>query len=84
MKVLPGFGRRNKFSSGKLTGDLKWGKPSPAPSAPSSLRGPSKPPIRLVMFRSREGVFQPISGNRGVIYCQNEDGLLQPRARTDR
>ena len=31
MKVLPGFGRRNKFPSGELTGDLKWGKPSSAP-----------------------------------------------------
>ena len=44
VKVLPGFGRRNIFTTGELTGDLKWGKPSTAPSAPSSLRGPFKHP----------------------------------------
>ena len=81
MKVLPGFGRRTIFPGGELTGEA-------LPGPPQLLRPyeapPNIPEIRFVRLRSREGVFQPISRNRGVVYCQNEEGLLQPRARTEK
>ena len=66
-----------------------WLEVGEALPSPPQLRRPCEAPpnlpeIRLVMFRSREGVFQPISRNWEVMYCQNEDGLLQLRHRTEK
>ena len=85
-----------KGTTGVWTADQisKWGadwwlEVGEALPSPPQLRRPSEvppnlPEIRLVMFRLREGVFQPISRNWEDIYCQNEDGLLQLRARTEK